>query len=175
MALSAASLNSWPLTGLWHGWPTLEQALQDTAVDLVVIATPNDLHFQQAQAALLAGKHVVVDKPFTVTVSEARQLDALASKQGLLLSVFHNRRWDADFLTLQQVLQSGRLGQISQFASHFDRYRPEVRQRWREQGGPAAVCGTTWAARAGSGLAVVRTTARRQCVSGRTAPGCQGN
>jgi predicted dehydrogenase len=56
--------------------------LQDTAVDLIVIATPNDLHFQQAQAALLAGKHVVVDKPFTVTVSEARQLDALASKQG---------------------------------------------------------------------------------------------
>jgi predicted dehydrogenase len=116
-------------------WPTLEQALQDAAVDLIVIATPNDLHFQQAQAALLAGKHVVVDKPFTVTVSEARQLDALASKQGLLLSVFHNRRWDADFLTLQQVLHSGRLGQISQFVSHFDRYRPEVRQRWREQGG----------------------------------------
>jgi len=116
-------------------WPTLELALQDEAVDLVVIATPNPLHYQQAEAALLAGKHVVVDKPFTVTVSEARQLAALADGLGLLLSVFHNRRWDADFLTLKQLLQSGRLGRISQFASHFDRYRPEVRQRWREQGG----------------------------------------
>ena len=116
-------------------WSTLEQALQDAAVDLIVIATPNDLHFEQAQAALLAGKHVVVDKPFTVTLSEARQLDALAKQQGVLLSVFHNRRWDADFLTLRQLLDSGRLGRISQFASHFDRYRPEVRQRWREQGG----------------------------------------
>ena len=116
-------------------WPSLEQALQDAAVDLIVIATPNDLHFEQARAALLAGKHVVVDKPFTVTLGEARQLDELAKQQGVLLSVFHNRRWDADFLTLRQLLESGRLGQISQFASHFDRYRPEVRQRWREQGG----------------------------------------
>ena len=116
-------------------WPSLEQALQDAAVDLIVIATPNDLHFEQARAALLAGKHVVVDKPFTVALGEARQLDELAKQQGVLLSVFHNRRWDADFLTLRQLLESGRLGRISQFASHFDRYRPEVRQRWREQGG----------------------------------------
>ena len=122
----------WPTARCWL---TLELALQDAAVDLIVIATPNDLHFKQAQSALLAGKHVVVDKPFTVTVSEARQLDALAKRQGLLLSVFHNRRWDADFLTLRQLLDSGRLGQLSQFASHFDRYRPEIRQRWREQGG----------------------------------------
>lgn len=116
-------------------WPDLEQALQDKALDLVVIATPNAAHYSQAEAALLAGKHVVVDKPFTVTLAEARQLAALADRQGLLLSVFHNRRWDADFLTLQQLLSSGRLGRISQFVSHFDRYRPEVRQRWREQGG----------------------------------------
>ena len=116
-------------------WSTLQQALQDGAVDLVVIATPNDLHFSQAEAALLAGKHVVVDKPFTLTLKQARQLDELADRLGLLLSVFHNRRWDADFLTVQGLLASGRLGKISQFVSHFDRYRPEVRQRWREQGG----------------------------------------
>jgi predicted dehydrogenase len=115
-------------------WPTLQQALQDAAVDLVVIATPNDLHFSQAEAALLAGKHVVVDKPFTLSLAQARLLDALADRLGLLLSVFHNRRWDADFLTVQHLLASGRLGRISQFVSHFDRYRPLVQQRWREQG-----------------------------------------
>jgi len=125
-------LADWPQARHWH---SLEQALQDEAVDLVVIATPNALHYPQAEAALRAGKNVVVDKPFTVTVSEAQQLAALADRLGLLLSVFHNRRWDADFLTLKPLLESARLGRISQFVSHFDRYRPEVRQRWREQGG----------------------------------------
>lgn len=102
-------------------------------IDLVVIPTPNATHFPLARAALLAGKHVVVDKPFTVTLQEAQTLDALAQSKGRLLSVFHNRRWDADFLTLQSLLASGELGPVVHFESHFDRYRPEVRQRWREQ------------------------------------------
>lgn len=102
-------------------------------IDLVVIPTPNATHFPLAQAALAAGKHVVVDKPFTLTVQQAQTLRAQAEAAGRLLSVFHNRRWDADFLTLRALLASGALGPVVHFESHFDRYRPVVRQRWREQ------------------------------------------
>ena len=102
-------------------------------IDLVVIPTPNETHFPLARAALAAGKHVVVDKPFTVTLADARRLRDQAATAGRLLSVFHNRRWDADFLTLCQVIESGELGRIVHFESHFDRYRPDVRARWREQ------------------------------------------
>ena len=108
------------------------QALANPDIDLVVIASPNDCHYPQADAALRAGKHVVVDKPFTTTLDEARQLQVLASHHQRLLSVFHNRRWDADFLTLRQLLDSGSLGQISLFESRFERYRPQVQARWRE-------------------------------------------
>ena len=107
-------------------------------LDLVVIPTPNTTHFPLASAALAAGKHVVVDKPFTVTADEARRLQAQAEAAGRVLSVFHNRRWDADFLTLKQVIASGELGRIVHFESHFDRYRPEVRVRWREQDMPGS-------------------------------------
>ncbi|HWQ88178.1 MAG TPA: oxidoreductase [Brevundimonas sp.] len=115
---------------------TLDEALADPAVDLVVLATPNALHAPQARAALEAGKAVVVDKPFTLTTAEARALIALAEARGLLLSVFHNRRWDADFLALQADIAAGRLGRIVSFESRFDRYRPEVRDRWRERDEP---------------------------------------
>jgi len=112
------------------------QALfDDPSLQLIVIPTPNDTHFPLAKAALNAGKHVVVDKPFTVTFSQARELEALAKAKGLLLSVFHNRRWDSDFLTLKALLAEGTLGDVRYFASHFDRFRPEVRNRWREQQG----------------------------------------
>lgn len=107
-------------------------------IDLVVIPTPNTTHYPLASAALAAGKHVVVDKPFTVTMEEAKQLKAQAEAAGRVLSVFHNRRWDSDFLTLKQVLASGELGRIVHFESHFDRYRPEVRNRWREQALPGS-------------------------------------
>ena len=109
--------------------------LEDPSLQLIVIPTPNDTHFPLAKAALNAGKHVVVDKPFTVTLSQARELEALAKAKGLLLSVFHNRRWDSDFLTLKQLLKEGTLGEVRYFESHFDRFRPEVRQRWREMKG----------------------------------------
>ncbi len=85
-----------------------------------------------------AGKHVVVDKPFTVTLSQARELEAMAKSRGLVLSVFHNRRWDSDFLTLKGLIAEGKLGEVSYFESHFDRYRPQVRNRWREQAGPGS-------------------------------------
>jgi predicted dehydrogenase len=108
------------------------QIFSDPQVDLVVIATPNQTHFDLAQRALRAGKHVVVDKPFTTTVAEAGELIAFAKQSRKLLSVFHNRRWDADFLTLKSLLRENRLGEVVHFESHFDRYRPEVQPRWRE-------------------------------------------
>lgn len=105
-------------------------------IDLIVIPTPNDSHFPLAKAALNAGKHVVVDKPFTVTLSEAKQLKALAMDKERLVSVFHNRRWDSDFLTLQALLSAGILGRITGFESRFDRFKPVVRDRWREKSAP---------------------------------------
>lgn len=118
--------------------PALDDALDDPMIDLVVIATPNPLHAPQAHAVLDAGKHVVVDKPFTVTVDEARAVIAHAERAGRLLSVFHNRRYDSDFVTLRGLLASDALGEVTQFESHFDRFRLEVRDRWREQAGPGA-------------------------------------
>jgi predicted dehydrogenase len=125
-------------------WPSVQvfdspQALIDSdAVDLVVVPTPNQTHHALAKAALLAGKHVVVDKPFTLTEVEAADLVQTAEQRHRVLSVFHNRRWDADFLTLQALLASGVLGRVTQFASHFDRFRPQVRNRWRESGEPGS-------------------------------------
>jgi len=116
----------------------LDTALSDPAIGLVVIATPNDLHAPQAEAALRAGKAVVVDKPFALSVAEARSIARLAQDRGLLLSVFHNRRWDSDFLALKSAIEAGDLGRIITFESHFDRFRPEVRDRWREGDGPGA-------------------------------------
>lgn len=116
-------------------------AFADPSIDLVVIATPNDTHAPLALAALADGKHVVVDKPFTVTVAEAEQVVALARRSGRLLSVFQNRRWDADFLTVKQLLEDGVLGAIAEFHSHFNRFRPQVVDRWRER---AATGGGLW-------------------------------
>ena len=107
-------------------------ALADPEIDLVVIAAPNDQHFPLAQAALAAGKHVVVDKPLTTALADTRSLIAQAAEVGKVLSVFQNRRWDADFLTAQKLLADGDLGRVVHFESHFDRFRPVVRQRWRE-------------------------------------------
>ena len=104
--------------------------------DLVVIASPNDSHFPLARAALEQRKHVVVDKPFTVTLEEADALIGLAREAGRVLTVFHNRRWAADFLTVRKVLP--RLGEPFLVEANWDRFRPEVRQRWREQPGPGA-------------------------------------
>lgn len=112
--------------------------LNDPDIEVVVIAAPNAVHYELAQAALLAGKHVVVDKPFVLHSHEARSLIELAQRQQRLLSVYHNRRWDGDFLTVQHLLQSGKLGRITHFESRIDRFRPEVRPRWREQAVPGA-------------------------------------
>lgn len=119
--------------------PDLAAALADPEIDLVVVATPDSLHAQQAHAALDAGKAVIVDKPFAVTLDEARSVAEHAARVGKLLSVFHNRRWDSDFLTLKALIADGSLGEIVQFESHFDRFRPVVRDRWREKPGAGAL------------------------------------
>ncbi|AZN35825.1 oxidoreductase [Iodobacter ciconiae] len=105
-------------------------------IDLVVLATPNASHYPLACEALDAGKHVVVDKPFTLTLAQAKELALRAQVSGKVLSIFHNRRWDADFLGVKALLASGRLGEIAQFESQFDRYRPQTRDRWRERAEP---------------------------------------
>ncbi|WP_410015051.1 oxidoreductase [Sodalis sp. C49] len=109
--------------------------INDPAVDLVIIPTPNETHFPLAKQALAAGKHVVVDKPFTVTLSQAYELKQLAENQRVLLSVFHNRRWDSDFLTVRQLIKDGVLGDVVYLSSQYDRFRPQVMPRWREQPG----------------------------------------
>jgi predicted dehydrogenase len=109
-----------------------EALIEQPDVDLVVVPTPNDTHHALAAAALRAGRHVVVDKPFTLDTAQAQDLVALAQRHQRVLSVFHNRRWDGDFLRVKQLLADGTLGSLREAALHFDRYRPEVRQRWRE-------------------------------------------
>lgn len=111
---------------------SIEDALVDE-IDLVVIATPNHLHYEQAKKAILAKKNVVVDKPFTVKLEEARELVELARQNNVLLSVFHNRRFDGDYLTLSKLVQEGTLGRVVSFESNFNRFRPEVNTgNWRE-------------------------------------------
>jgi len=116
----------------------MEEAATHAEVDLLVIASPNESHYPLAAAALRAGKHVVVDKPFTVKLADARSLVELARERGRLLSVFHNRRWDSEVLAAKAIVESAVLGEISHFETHIDRFRPQVRQRWREQTGAGA-------------------------------------
>ncbi len=113
--------------------PDFDALLALPGLDAVVIATPNDTHFDLACRAIAAGKHVVVDKPVTVTLEEAERLEHHAAHHGRLVAPFHNRRWDGDFLTVRALLASGRLGRLTHYESHFDRFRPLVRPRWREE------------------------------------------
>ena len=116
--------------------PDAATLLADPAIELVVVSTPNDTHFALARAALEAGKHVVVDKPFANSVAEAEALIALAGARGSMLSVFHNRRWDSDFLTLRKLLDEGVLGEITLYEARWDRFRPALRDSWHEETGP---------------------------------------
>ncbi|MFF3318117.1 Gfo/Idh/MocA family oxidoreductase [Streptomyces sp. NPDC003035] len=110
-------------------------------LDLVVVASPNKTHVPIATAALEAGLPVVVDKPVAGTAAEARSLAALAEERGLLLSVFQNRRWDNDFLTLRALLADGALGDVQRFESRFERWRPQLKGGWRESGAPEEIGG----------------------------------
>ena len=116
---------------------SIEALLEDRSIQLVVVATPNPTHLSIARQCLLAGRDVVVDKPLTVNSAEAAELIQLARGQRRLLTVYQNRRWDGDFLTVRKLLDSDQLGRLVQFESRYDRYRELPRlQAWREDGGP---------------------------------------
>lgn len=111
----------------------LTKVLKDSTIDLVVIATPNTTHYELAKASLKAGKHVVVDKPFTVHSREAQDLIETANRQRRIVTVYHNRRWDGDFLTLKKLLSEQILGEVYLYEAHFHRYRPVSNpKRWKE-------------------------------------------
>ncbi len=118
--------------------PTAAALLADPAIDLVVIATPNHLHAPLARAALEANKHVVVDKPFVTDLADARSLIELARERGRMLSVFHNRRWDGDFLTVARLVRERTLGDVMLAKLHWDRFRPAIKRGWREVPGDGA-------------------------------------
>ncbi|WP_438384368.1 oxidoreductase [Asaia sp. BMEF1] len=115
-----------------------DDVFADENVDLVILATPNDTHAEYAEKALRAGKHVLVEKPFTLTVDEARNVIETARLNDRVLAVFHNRRWDSDFLTIRSAIERNLIGRVVHFESRIDRYRPEVRDRWREANKPGA-------------------------------------
>jgi predicted dehydrogenase len=116
---------------------TLDELLAFKEIRLVVIATPNDSHFPLAQQCLAAGRDVLVDKPFTTTLEEAISLVEFAKRQGRLLTVYQNRRYDGDFQAILQLVAGGALGRIVRFESNYDRFRPELRPgAWRERSGP---------------------------------------
>jgi scyllo-inositol 2-dehydrogenase (NADP+) len=119
-----------------------DEAFGDPDIQLIAISTPNTSHFDLAARALAAGKHVVVDKPFTVSTAEARELAERAQAAGRMLTVFHNFRYYVDYLALRQMIADGTLGEIAYFESRFDRYAPQVPDAWREKPGPGA--GTWW-------------------------------
>jgi predicted dehydrogenase len=113
--------------------------LLDRPLDLLVVATPNTSHHPIAKQCLLAGRHVVVDKPFATTLAEAAELVRIANEQGRLLSVYQERRYTGDFVTVQKVLSEGVLGRIVSYEAHFDRFRPELKPgAWREQALPGS-------------------------------------
>ena len=115
---------------------SLEAMLAEGRLDLVVVATPNDTHVPFAAQCLRAGKHVVVDKPAAVSSREAASLFAVSQETGRRVFVYHNRRWDGDFLTVQQLLRKDELGTLRTFESHFDRFRPSPKAgAWREEAG----------------------------------------
>jgi scyllo-inositol 2-dehydrogenase (NADP+) len=112
---------------------SLEQLLADETIELVVITTPNETHFPFAVKCIRAGKHVVLEKPFTNTIEEAKSLVDLAQSSGKILSVYQNRRYVSDYLTIKEILNKKLLGEVHEFEAHYDRYRAEARpQAWRE-------------------------------------------
>lgn len=116
---------------------SIEALLSDPSIQLIVVGTPSADHYEHAQVCLSANRHVVIDKPFTLTSAEARSLIELSQKQARLLTAYQNRRWEGDFVTLKEVLNSGSLGRIVTFETHIDRYREAPRlNAWRENGGP---------------------------------------
>ncbi|MGA7522873.1 MAG: Gfo/Idh/MocA family oxidoreductase [Acidobacteriaceae bacterium] len=120
-----------------HVARSVEEMLCDVGIQLVVIATPSYSHYELARQCLHEQRHVIIDKPFTLTSEEAEKLIHMARHRNLLLTAYQNRRWDGDFQTIRRVMASGDLGRLVTLESHFDRFRPDPRRDvWRESGGP---------------------------------------
>lgn len=114
---------------------SFDELLEVDGLELVVVNTPDSSHYEYARRALEAGKHVIVEKPFTQTVEEANELVALAAGKGLTLSVYQNRRWDSDFLTVKEILAKNLIGRLVEFESTFPRFRNFIKQgTWKETG-----------------------------------------
>ncbi|SOE19523.1 Predicted dehydrogenase [Spirosomataceae bacterium TFI 002] len=125
-----------PLTGKASSF---EELLADPELDLISICTPNFTHFEYAKRVLEAGKHVLVEKPMTATYEEAQILVELAKSKNKVLTVYQNRRFDSDFMTLQRVIQSGMLGEIHTYEARYDRYKPDLHtKQWKEATTPGS-------------------------------------
>ena len=114
-------------------YASIDEILANDEIDLVVVNTPIDTHFEYAKRVLEAGKHAIVEKAFTTTVAEAQELAALAKEKGLKLAVFQNRRWDSDLKTVRQILLDGALGEIVEAEFHFDRYNPLLSEKLHKE------------------------------------------
>lgn len=120
-------------------WPSVTEAIHDPSIELVVVNLPNEFHFDVASMALNAGKHIVVEKPFTVTSAEAQKLVELSQAKKKLLMVFQSRRWDGDFITVKNIIQQKELGRIVEFEAHYDRFRNYVAPNtWKEEQSPGS-------------------------------------
>ncbi|ERJ13093.1 Gfo/Idh/MocA family oxidoreductase [Haloplasma contractile] len=117
----------------------LELILNDQTIDLVIITTPNKLHYSFAKQALKSGKHVLIEKPFTVTTDEADDLIRLSKEYNRILTVFQNRRYDSDFKTVKHIIEQGLLGKLVEYEVHFDRFRNHLKPNaWKEKDEPGA-------------------------------------
>lgn len=113
---------------------SFDELIAETEIELVVVNTPDVTHYEYTRRALLAGKHVVVEKPFVFTVEEGYELIELAKEKSLILCVYQNRRWDGDFLTIRKILKSGMLGRVVEFNSSYQRYRNYIQENtWKEK------------------------------------------
>jgi predicted dehydrogenase len=119
---------------------SVDDLFAEKAIDLIIVTSIPETHYEFTKRAIESGKHVVVEKPFVPTSREARELTTLAKEKNCLLAVYQNRRWDQDFVTLKQILASGKLGEIAEFETHFDRFRPDIptRTTWKTLAVPAS-------------------------------------
>jgi scyllo-inositol 2-dehydrogenase (NADP+) len=131
--------NPQPISFQTNIYAHIDDVLALPNIELVVVNLPNEFHYAVAAQALRAGKHVVLEKPMTVTSTEAKSLIALAQAQNRMLTVFQNRRWDGDFLTVQKIISQGLLGRIVEYEAHYDRFRNYVQPNtWKEAQGPGS-------------------------------------
>lgn len=113
---------------------SVEELIADETIQLIIVNTPTHLHYEHAKAVLNAGRHLVIEKPYTVTVKEAKELMELAEKKGLFISIYQNRRYDGDYRAVKEVLQQGLLGEMREVEIRYDRYRPSFGGKQHKEG-----------------------------------------